>query len=170
LYGDTEDAVRIVNMSSDSEDSMIAVEAFSDVDTHIDAVSFEGNTMKTLFTLFQTQEDAIWFGSWDARKTMDGNGNVSYVCAAVLSSGIRHEPPNVWACRVSGEQREISNKIKLSSHLQWLADAPVFKTEVMRWKAADGTELSGLVRYPPGYDVSHGRLPTVLFIHGGPYR
>jgi dipeptidyl aminopeptidase/acylaminoacyl peptidase len=157
-------------MSADSGDSMIAVEACSDVDTHIDAVSFEGNTMKTLFTLFQTQEDGIWFGAWDARRTMDGNGNVSYVCAAVLSSGVRHEPPNVWAYRVSGEQREISNKIKLSSHLQWLSNAPVFKTEVMRWKAADGTELSGLVRYPSGYDVSHGRLPTVLFIHGGPYR
>lgn len=173
LYGQTEDAVRIVNMTSKNHDpqdgGMIAVEVCSDVDTHIDVVSFEGNTMKTLFTLFQTQEDAIWFGAWDATRTIDGNGNVSYICVAVLSSGLRHEPPNVWACRVSGEPQQRSTKIKLSSHLQWLAGTPIFKTEVMRWKAADGTELSGLARYPPGYD-GRGRLPTVLFIHGGPYR
>jgi hypothetical protein len=50
--------------------------------------------MKTVFTLIQTEEDAIWFFAWDARRAVDGNGNVSYVCATVLSSGVRHELPN----------------------------------------------------------------------------
>jgi hypothetical protein len=176
LYGDREDAVRIVNMAASSGDSpdgvMIAIEVSSDVETHIDAIAVEEGRMGAVFTLFQTKEDAVWFGAWDARRAVDNIGNLSYVCAAVLSSGVRHEPPNVWACRVAGsEQHEMSSgKIKLSSHLQWLADAPVFRTEVIRWKATDGTELSGLVRYPPGYEASHGLLPTVLFIHGGPYR
>jgi hypothetical protein len=48
---------------------MIAVEACSDVETHIDAVAFEGR-MKTVFTLFQTKEDAIWFFAWDARRAV----------------------------------------------------------------------------------------------------
>lgn len=176
LYGATEDAVRSVDMRSSTDDlkgqGMVAVEVCSDVDTHIDVVSFSaGGGAKMLFKLFRTYEDAIWFGAWDARRVIGDHGGISYVFAAVLSSGTRHEPPNVWAGRVVGEQGgTMTSKIQLSSHLQWLREAPTLRTEVIHWEAVDGTELSGLVRYPPGYDESWEPLPTVLFIHGGPYR
>ncbi|KAF8068855.1 Alpha/Beta hydrolase protein [Lyophyllum atratum] len=166
LYGLTDDAVRIVDMRGD-----IAVEVCCDVDTNIDIVSFDADTheAKKRLTIFQTQQEAIWFGSWDAKRVVDIGGNSSYVFAAVLSSVVRHEPPNVWACRVSDDGRELSPKLQLSSHLQWLTDIPSITAEVVRWTSTDGTHLSGLVRYPPGYKASHGPLPTVLFLHGGPY-
>ncbi|TFK32017.1 Alpha/Beta hydrolase protein [Crucibulum laeve] len=172
LYGVTEDAVRIVNLGASSAgDGMVAVEVCKDVDTHIDVVLFSKHDVKTLFTLFQTNEEAIWFGAWDAKKVLTESGEVSFVFAAVLSSGIRHQPPNVWAGRVVGSNGgTVLEKLRLSSHLQWLTDAPMIKAEVIHWKATDGTQLNGVVRYPPGYSASSGVLPTILFIHGGPYR
>jgi dipeptidyl aminopeptidase/acylaminoacyl peptidase len=50
------------------------------------------------------------------------------------------------------------------------ADLPKFplgRTEVVRWKAADGLEIEGLLTYPAGYE-SGRRYPMVLVIHGGP--
>lgn len=179
LYGATEDAIRIVDMTNHSDDTsngMIAVEVSSDTDTRIDGISFSSsngdeNKVVDVRQLFQTQDEAIWFGAWDAKRIRNRTG-VSYVFAAVLSSGIRHEAPNVWSVRVDDEKGCCTGRRKqLSSHLQWLTDAPQIKTEVIRWKSRDGVELSGLVRYPPGIDQrSACALPTILFLHGGPYR
>ncbi|KAF5379112.1 hypothetical protein D9615_005874 [Tricholomella constricta] len=170
LYGLTEDAVRIVDagIGSNGAGAAVAVEVSSDVDTHIDIVSIDEATQeaKTRLTIFTTHQEAIWFGAWDAKTVVDADGNISYVIAAVLSSGIRHEPPNVWTRRVADDGREMSPKLQLSSHLQWLADAPFFATEVIRWVSGDGAILSGLIRYPPGYDASDGPRATVLFLHG----
>ncbi|KAF9446012.1 alpha/beta-hydrolase [Macrolepiota fuliginosa MF-IS2] len=140
------------------------------------------------FTLFQTCDDAIWFNSWDARCVSDAPDSQTVTCtfAAVLSSGPRHEPPNVWsgqiqvpvdnngriqADNISPFSMSQGNLTKLSDHSKWLVEAPALHTEVIHWKTTDGTELSGLVRFPPGYTSSScPSLPTLLFIHGGPYR
>lgn len=50
------------------------------------------------------------------------------------------------------------------------ADAPKLplgKTEVVRWKSADGREVEGLLVYPAGYTPGR-RVPLLLNIHGGP--
>ncbi|KAF5341507.1 hypothetical protein D9757_014258 [Collybiopsis confluens] len=193
LYGDTEDAVRIVNMHTMNRikhagSGMVAVEVCTDVDTHIDAVYFSGNTMTrtsiTVLPIFRTLENAIWFGAWDAQYSHDpATGKGTFVAAVVLSSGIRNEPPNVWSFRVEETpETELSSgtevlnvsetlsstRRKLSSHLQWLKTAAAVHVQVIHWLAEDGTELSGLVR-TSGAMPNHP-LPTVLFIHGGPYR
>ncbi|KAJ7272079.1 Alpha/Beta hydrolase protein [Mycena haematopus] len=167
LYGVSEDAVRIVNMQPGTNaagEGFIGVEVCTDIDTHMDVVVCSANgSVRTSVRMFETDEDAVWFSAWDARRVVDG----SYIFAAILSSAIRHEPLNAYTIRVDSNGA-LKKRVKLSSHLQWLADAPRLRTEVVYWKAADGTQLSGLVRYPPGYES--GRLPTVLFLHGGPYR
>ncbi|KAJ6594296.1 Alpha/Beta hydrolase protein [Mycena capillaripes] len=169
LYGVSEDAVRLVNMQpgADNAEGYIAVEVCNDIDTHMDVVVCSADGVRTAVTMFETDDDAVWFSAWDARRVVDASGDVSYIFAAILSSAIRHEPPNAYTIRVDAKGA-LKARVKLSSHLQWLADAPRVKTQVVYWKAADGTQLSGLVRYPPGYES--GRLPTVLFLHGGPYR
>jgi hypothetical protein len=172
LYGVSEDAVRIVNMqpglSTADGESFIAVEVCNDIDTHMDVVvcSTDGSA-RTSVQMFETDEDAVWFSAWDARRVVDASGEVSYIFASILSSAIRHEPLNACSIRVDSKGA-LKKRVKLSSHLQWLANAPRLRTENIYWKAADGTQLSGLVRYPPGYES--GKLPTVLFLHGGPYR
>ncbi|HWS85555.1 MAG TPA: S9 family peptidase [Pyrinomonadaceae bacterium] len=44
---------------------------------------------------------------------------------------------------------------------------PVGKTEVIRWKSADGKEIEGLLTYPVGHQAGR-RVPLILNIHGGP--
>jgi dipeptidyl aminopeptidase/acylaminoacyl peptidase len=44
---------------------------------------------------------------------------------------------------------------------------PLGRTEVIRWKGADGLEIEGLLTYPVGYEKGK-RYPMVLVIHGGP--
>ncbi|KAF8199808.1 Alpha/Beta hydrolase protein [Mycena galopus ATCC 62051] len=171
LYGLSEDAVRIVNMQPGTNangDGFIAVEVCNDTDTHMDVVMCSADgSVRTSCRMFETDDDAVWFSAWDARRVVDESGEVSYIFASILSSAIRHEPLNAYTIRVDSNG-VLKKRVKLSSHLRWLANAPHPKTEVVYWKAADGTKLSGIVRYPPGY--KSGRLPTVLFIHGGPYR
>jgi dipeptidyl aminopeptidase/acylaminoacyl peptidase len=44
---------------------------------------------------------------------------------------------------------------------------PLGRTEVIRWKSADGREIEGLLTYPVGY-VAGRRVPLILNVHGGP--
>ncbi|MCA1628927.1 MAG: S9 family peptidase [Acidobacteria bacterium] len=48
-----------------------------------------------------------------------------------------------------------------------LPKAPLGKTEVVRWKSADGREIEGLLTYPVGYTAGR-RVPLILNVHGGP--
>ncbi|HKP31192.1 MAG TPA: S9 family peptidase [Chitinophagaceae bacterium] len=41
------------------------------------------------------------------------------------------------------------------------------KTEVIRWKAADGREIEGLLTYPMNYQKGQ-KVPLILNVHGGP--
>ncbi|HEX7313510.1 MAG TPA: S9 family peptidase [Pyrinomonadaceae bacterium] len=44
---------------------------------------------------------------------------------------------------------------------------PLGKTEVIRWKSADGKEIEGLLTYPAGYRAGR-KVPLILNVHGGP--
>jgi dipeptidyl aminopeptidase/acylaminoacyl peptidase len=44
---------------------------------------------------------------------------------------------------------------------------PLGRTEVVKWQAADGLEIEGLLTYPVGYERGR-RYPMLLVIHGGP--
>ncbi|KAL0565191.1 hypothetical protein V5O48_016835, partial [Marasmius crinis-equi] len=194
FYGEKEDAIRIVNAlpsssafptsdsTSSASQSIIAVEVATQTETHIDAIFLQPNAINsTPIRIFETkpQEEAIWFNSWDARALPHGDDEFEFVVGVILSSLIRHEPPNLWIVRSrwrllrngGAEQTKAMERRKVSEHLKWLVEAPKIEGEVIRWSPEEGTELDGLVRYPPGYSKeSSSRMPTVLFIHGGPYR
>jgi dipeptidyl aminopeptidase/acylaminoacyl peptidase len=44
---------------------------------------------------------------------------------------------------------------------------PLGRTEVIRWKSADGKDIEGLLTYPAGYRAG-SKVPLILNIHGGP--
>ena len=44
---------------------------------------------------------------------------------------------------------------------------PLGRTEVVRWKSADGREIEGLLTYPVGYQAGR-KVPLILNVHGGP--
>lgn len=57
--------------------------------------------------------------------------------------------------------------IKITSLNDAYADKPLPKTELVRWKAADGREIEGLLTYPVNYQPGK-RVPFILNVHGGP--
>jgi dipeptidyl aminopeptidase/acylaminoacyl peptidase len=48
-----------------------------------------------------------------------------------------------------------------------LPPAALGRTEVLRWQAADGREIEGLLTYPSDYEPGR-RYPLLLVVHGGP--
>ncbi|KAF7321936.1 Peptidase-S9 domain-containing protein [Mycena kentingensis (nom. inval.)] len=167
LYGDVEDGVRIVNMDpgfgkeNPAGEGFIAIEVCNDLDTHVDVVvtsSAAGGQARKSVQLFETNDDAVWFSAWDAKRIVDSESGEGVLCVRVRAE--LGDPP-----------RAAQRRVKVSSHLQWLAETPRLRTEKVWWKAKDGTQLSGVVRYPPAGAYEPGKpLKTILFLHGGPYR
>lgn len=56
---------------------------------------------------------------------------------------------------------------KLSAVNADLPGLPLGRTEVVRWKGADGLEIEGVLTYPAGY-VKGRKVPLLLNVHGGP--
>jgi dipeptidyl aminopeptidase/acylaminoacyl peptidase len=48
-----------------------------------------------------------------------------------------------------------------------IAQKPVPKTQVVKWKSVDGKEIEGLLTYPLNY-IEGKKYPLILNIHGGP--
>ena len=46
-------------------------------------------------------------------------------------------------------------------------DAPLGRTEVLKWKAPDGIEIEGLLTYPADYERGR-KVPLLVMVHGGP--
>ncbi|KAH8117706.1 peptidase S9 prolyl oligopeptidase active site domain protein [Phellopilus nigrolimitatus] len=166
LYGKVDDAARILDMK---RDGLVAVEVADGLRTRIDVLSidYKDGKGKIMFKLYETTDDAIGYGLWDARWRADG----TFVLVAIRSSSARHEPPDVWAGTIRDELTVVNLETKLSSHLQWMKDVPVMHTEAFHWDAADGTKLDGVVVFPPRAIESKppSPLPTVMIVHGGPY-
>jgi dipeptidyl aminopeptidase/acylaminoacyl peptidase len=47
------------------------------------------------------------------------------------------------------------------------AEAPIGRTDALRWKGSDGLEIEGLLTYPVGYERGR-RVPMLVIVHGGP--
>ncbi|MFZ9661425.1 MAG: prolyl oligopeptidase family serine peptidase [Chitinophagaceae bacterium] len=57
--------------------------------------------------------------------------------------------------------------LKLTSLNADVSDRAFPKTEVVRWKGADGKEIEGLLTYPINY-IAGTKVPLILNVHGGP--
>ncbi|MEP7266283.1 MAG: S9 family peptidase [Saprospiraceae bacterium] len=57
--------------------------------------------------------------------------------------------------------------VKLTTVQAGHSGKPLPKTEVIKWKGADGREIEGLLTYPLNY-VAGQKVPFILNVHGGP--
>lgn len=174
LYGYTDDANSIINLRNGNK---IAALIASRLDTKIEMFDVnkseqpedEGgitgeNSQKIIFeTKDEAIETAFDGNVWDLRVRDDG----TLVLAVIKSSAIRREPLNVWAGTLRANDKNQIVLRQVSSHLQWMRDAPFCKTEAFHWKAKDGTDLDGILFYPPGEKGGSGLFPTILQMHGG---
>jgi dipeptidyl aminopeptidase/acylaminoacyl peptidase len=78
-----------------------------------------------------------------------------------FSSQTADSPPEAFVSRVAPFE------LTQVSHVQDLPDVPIGKTDTIRWKSKDGTEIEGLLTYPAGYETGT-RVPLLVIVHGGP--
>lgn len=57
--------------------------------------------------------------------------------------------------------------VKITNINSAYAGKPLPKTEVIKWKGADGREIEGLLTYPMNYKAGD-KVPFILNVHGGP--
>lgn len=79
--------------------------------------------------------------------------------------GIHEAPPEVWIANIDG-----SNERKLTNVMaDTLRQIAFSKTDRLKWKSYDGTEIEGWLTYPHGYSKDKGPYPMIVFSHGGPH-
>lgn len=174
LYGVVDDVDRVIDLNKDND---VAISIAKGLKTWIDVVDTTlakqekaattseqgGGTKSTVIhpQIYETKDEAI--ESWDMRMQKDG----ILVLALIKSSSARQEPSNVWVgSQAAGSTERIGTK-QISSHVQWMKDAPHCKAEAFYWDAKDGIKLDGMIFYPPGKDGSSGPFKTIMLIHGG---
>lgn len=70
---------------------------------------------------------------------------------------------DIWAGRIGGELRRLTTLNPALDDIAWGSQQP------MRWQAADGLEIEGLLILPPGKTRADGPFPLMTLVHGGPY-
>lgn len=83
-----------------------------------------------------------------------------------LAGHTHAHPPALFVARA-----DASEVRRIDEHNPVLADLRLARQEVVRWHAADGTEIEGILTYPLGSPENGGESPPhplVLQIHGGP--
>jgi len=76
-------------------------------------------------------------------------------------------PPDLWTARLTGDTVTDWRRVtRLNPQTEEWARGPV---STLRWDAADGTRIQGLLALPPRDVAGAGRpLPLVVIVHGGP--
>jgi dipeptidyl aminopeptidase/acylaminoacyl peptidase len=80
---------------------------------------------------------------------------------AVASSD---KAPEAYVARV---QPFAATQVSRVQTVAQTTQAPLGRTEVIRWKAPDGLAIEGLLTYPAGYTQGK-RVPLLVIVHGGP--
>ncbi len=122
----------------------------------------DGN--KTLSSIYQLQADGSAVEQWSKTETrlittaeMNSRGSfVSFVLqdAATLPQAYLTESKLYKPSKLTTINADMLNK-------------PLPKTELIRWKGADGQEIEGLLTYPMNYKAGT-KVPLILNVHGGP--
>jgi dipeptidyl aminopeptidase/acylaminoacyl peptidase len=74
-------------------------------------------------------------------------------------------PSEVWSANIDGSaERKLTN---VAAGI--VNEIGITKTERLKWKSNDGTEIEGWLTYPYDYDKNKGKYPLAVFNHGGPH-
>ena len=128
------------------DDNTIRFLASEGVWSRVGEISADGKSVKALMP---TEGPAIQSMSWSS------NGMAAYV-----ASSSKH-PGELFIAK-SGD-----DPMRVTDHNPWLKDRKLAKQEIIKYKAADGLEIEGLLIYPLEYQQGN-KYPVIHYIHGGP--
>jgi dipeptidyl aminopeptidase/acylaminoacyl peptidase len=97
----------------------------------------------------------------------DANVNAAAIARSGVVGFVQSWPDQAPEPFVARLQPFAAKQIASVQKLPPAAEAPIGKTEVLRWKSPDGTDVEGLLTYPVGYEKGR-RVPLLVLIHGGP--
>ncbi len=116
--------------------------------------------------------NAVYLLSADGKSITEWNkGSANFIGAASLNATGTHlaftlqNPSQLPEAYISSLNN--FSPVKVTSINAEHAGKAFPKTELIKWKAADGKEIEGLLTYPIGY-VSGQKVAMILNIHGGP--
>ncbi|HLF45181.1 MAG TPA: S9 family peptidase [Chitinophagaceae bacterium] len=119
---------------------------------------------KTLNSVYLLSVDGKSISEWN-------KGSKEYLSGATLNSTGTHltftlqnpsQLPEAYISTVSNFSPQKVTNLN-AEH----AGKPLPKTEVVKWKGADGREIEGLLTYPLNYKPGE-KVPFILNVHGGP--
>ena len=95
-----------------------------------------------------------------------GIADGSHAQVAVLGFSDPFNPEDLYAAPWSA-LGDRNAWLRLTAANPWVEEIELARTETVRWRSDDGTEIEGLVVYPLDHDPSR-RYPLITEIHGGP--
>jgi dipeptidyl aminopeptidase/acylaminoacyl peptidase len=120
------------------------------------------DSKKTLMSIYALSADGKSIADWTASET-------NFIGGATVKNGnicftLQHPSklPELYVTNVSAYAPK-----NITSINEGYANKPLAKTELIKWKSADGKEMEGLLTYPLNYQPGK-KGPLLLNIHGGP--
>jgi dipeptidyl aminopeptidase/acylaminoacyl peptidase len=99
-----------------------------------------------------------WDGTYDTLAAAKNSSRIAFVYSSL------QKPAEVY---LAESPDKLSEARPITSFNKLLAEKDLPQGKPYRWKADDGTEVEGMLIYPPGkFEQKH--LPMLTFIHGGP--
>lgn len=123
-----------------------------------------GESNRTLFSIYALSADGKEINEWNkGAKELLGiaglNATGKYIGFILQGPS---QLPEAYISTVASY-----SPVKITSINAEYATKPLPKTEVIRWKSADGKEIEGLLTYPMNYKPGQ-KVPLLLNVHGGP--
>jgi dipeptidyl aminopeptidase/acylaminoacyl peptidase len=79
--------------------------------------------------------------------------------------GTFEAPPEVWVANIDGTgEKQLTHMMD-----DVVAEIGFSKTDRLKWKSRDGTEIEGWLTFPFGFDRARGPYPLIVVNHGGPH-
>jgi dipeptidyl aminopeptidase/acylaminoacyl peptidase len=119
---------------------------------------------KTLNSVYLLSVDGKSITEWNKGST-DMLGSFSINSTGTHMTFVLQNPSKLPEAYISSLNN--FSPVKLTSINAEYADKPLPKTEVIKWKGADGREIEGLLTYPLNYKPGT-KVPFILNVHGGP--
>lgn len=119
---------------------------------------------RTLSSIYILSADGKTISEWN-------KGSKDFIGGSTLNSTASHigftlqNPSQLPEAYISSASSFLP--VKITSINAEYAGRILPKTELVKWKGADGKEIEGLLTYPIGYQAGQ-KVPFILNVHGGP--
>jgi dipeptidyl aminopeptidase/acylaminoacyl peptidase len=123
-----------------------------------------GEANKTLNSIYVLSVDGKNINEWN-KGTTDVIGATSINSTGTYIAFTLQNPSKFPEAYISSLNNY--SPVKITNINADNANKPLPKTEVIKWKGADGKEIEGLLTYPINYKPGT-KVPFILNVHGGP--